>query len=498
MKCFLCEKQAVVWCRNDEAALCQACDVSVHAIGPLAWKHKRVPLVQAGPAEDVKMPTSEQQHSESMLELDAIRDLAGSQLSNAVPDEFDLPYEALVDIFPSCLGNGPKSWEINDLTQALRGDEQPELHHRPPTLDQFLDAVPDSAGRQDKERGSVAPPNMDNGPPCCQAATGTNTAGSNSSGSREHAAHPSKQSSATTARGTAHGTTGESMLSNFHSQALSGPSVSSPERLCHSPLVPQPCSALCAVPAAYASAASLPYLRMHGSGQRQPGLVHPGALHAGLAVTLGSPGVAMQAAVPLQPPPAAAFGNVHQLHMHQLNCAGPWRVPVGSSCAGGDEAPADATAAKAAASTAALAHETGMPAAAMGALPPEAPLGLPNLQACSRYIPITLRPTALDERVAAQQQRQRQRARFAEKKRRLGSGQGVRYQSRKRYADSRPRVNGRFIRKADLAAVADSAADTMQAHVYVPMHARPFYGYTGGGQAGDTMAMNALPWQSHV
>lgn len=58
MKCCLCDQPAVLWCHNDEAALCEACDRSVHAVGPLAWKHKRVRLVEENAAAEVKtMPS---------------------------------------------------------------------------------------------------------------------------------------------------------------------------------------------------------------------------------------------------------------------------------------------------------------------------------------------------------------------------------------------------------------------------------------------------------
>lgn len=68
------------------------------------------------------------------------------------------------------------------------------------------------------------------------------------------------------------------------------------------------------------------------------------------------------------------------------------------------------------------------------------------------YILMTLQPRSARDRAAQQALRQRQRTRFVEKKQRLCDAHTVRYASRKRYADSRPRVNGRFVRKADLAA----------------------------------------------
>lgn len=43
-RCFLCNRLAVVWCRQDRAYLCESCDQKVHTAGPLAWKHERIAL----------------------------------------------------------------------------------------------------------------------------------------------------------------------------------------------------------------------------------------------------------------------------------------------------------------------------------------------------------------------------------------------------------------------------------------------------------------------
>lgn len=45
------------------------------------------------------------------------------QMSNAVQDDIGVNFEALVDIFPSCQGSGPRSWEVNDLSPTLQGEE---------------------------------------------------------------------------------------------------------------------------------------------------------------------------------------------------------------------------------------------------------------------------------------------------------------------------------------------------------------------------------------
>lgn len=49
MLCVVCHEPAVVWCHNDEAALCLACDRAVHSAGPLAWKHRRTRLSSGAP-----------------------------------------------------------------------------------------------------------------------------------------------------------------------------------------------------------------------------------------------------------------------------------------------------------------------------------------------------------------------------------------------------------------------------------------------------------------
>lgn len=74
------------------------------------------------------------------------------------------------------------------------------------------------------------------------------------------------------------------------------------------------------------------------------------------------------------------------------------------------------------------------------------------------YIPASLTPKGDDavhkEALAA---RRAKRDRFQQKKRELSCRKTVRYASRKRYADSRPRVNGRFISKAATAAAVAAA-----------------------------------------
>lgn len=50
--CALCLAQpAELYCKNDDANLCQACDASYHSSNPLAARHERVPLRQFSPME---------------------------------------------------------------------------------------------------------------------------------------------------------------------------------------------------------------------------------------------------------------------------------------------------------------------------------------------------------------------------------------------------------------------------------------------------------------
>eukprot|EP00892_Ulva_mutabilis_P008896 jgi/Ulvmu1/6379/UM003_0007.1 len=77
------------------------------------------------------------------------------------------------------------------------------------------------------------------------------------------------------------------------------------------------------------------------------------------------------------------------------------------------------------------------------------------------YIPASLRPPPPeDEETTAQRSaaRSSRLTRFQRKKQRLSCRKAVRYESRKRYADSRPRVNGRFISNAESAAAAAAPA----------------------------------------
>ena len=52
LMCALCLAQpAELYCKNDDANLCQACDASYHSSNPLAARHERVPLRQFCPKE---------------------------------------------------------------------------------------------------------------------------------------------------------------------------------------------------------------------------------------------------------------------------------------------------------------------------------------------------------------------------------------------------------------------------------------------------------------
>lgn len=97
----------------------------------------------------------------------------------------------------------------------------------------------------------------------------------------------------------------------------------------------------------------------------------------------------------------------------------------------------------------------------MAAMVPSSMVLMPQMAPWMTYMPASLRPPPVeDEETAAQriEARQSKLARFQKKKQQLSCRKAVRYASRKRYADSRPRVNGRFISKADGAAAARTAA----------------------------------------
>lgn len=280
----------------------------------------------------------------------------------------------------------------------------------------------------------------------------------------------SRQSSATTGPGAA----GESSLSNMLGSRVAASQSANSSELWYSPLV---------LPA---SSGDPPIAwRMHAQepadSNTAPG---PGSLNphdptdepqslrlvlqqqhgpAALAARLSPPKVGGPHQAPHQVPPNGSS---------IVQRPGMWQQPLqllSPAAAAALRAKAAAATAKAASITAALplgfsvnplAGFMGIPGATAGP-------GLVDVNACMRYIPVTLRPQNESERAATHALRAEQRARFAEKKRRLGNSQAVRYQSRKRYADSRPRINGRFIRKADLAAMqahADGAAAALPMH----------------------------------
>ena len=90
------------------------------------------------------------------------------------------------------------------------------------------------------------------------------------------------------------------------------------------------------------------------------------------------------------------------------------------------------------------------------------PLGgmvMPVCHPWATYMPQSLiPPTDTVAREAVLEARRAKRERFQYKKRQLSCRKTVRYASRKRYADSRPRVNGRFIRKSDCTPAARAGA----------------------------------------
>lgn len=63
------------------------------------------------------------------------------------------------------------------------------------------------------------------------------------------------------------------------------------------------------------------------------------------------------------------------------------------------------------------------------------------------YMPASLQRRASPD-AAAVRARSIKLARFRDKKQRFAGRRAVRYENRKRYADSRPRVSGRFVSKA--------------------------------------------------
>lgn len=73
----------------------------------------------------------------------------------------------------------------------------------------------------------------------------------------------------------------------------------------------------------------------------------------------------------------------------------------------------------------------------------------PAVDPCMAYMPASLQPKSHHDRIVAREALHARRERFRQKKSLQAQrrANGVRYISRKVYADNRPRINGRFIRK---------------------------------------------------
>lgn len=83
----------------------------------------------------------------------------------------------------------------------------------------------------------------------------------------------------------------------------------------------------------------------------------------------------------------------------------------------------------------------------------------PQMMAWTSYIPASLKPTLDDAAREAQLRQRRQKyKRFKLKKDQINSGRrAVKYEERKKFADTRPRLHGRFIPKALLPTSASAA-----------------------------------------
>lgn len=80
------------------------------------------------------------------------------------------------------------------------------------------------------------------------------------------------------------------------------------------------------------------------------------------------------------------------------------------------------------------------------------PSGADNIPNVDNYIPLSLIPVDALARSASLAERREKVQRFKEKKKNRQFKKLIRYASRKRYAEVRPRIKGRFARKDEIAA----------------------------------------------
>lgn len=96
MLCVVCSETAVVWCHNDEAALCEACDKTVHSSGPLAWKHKRSHICPDGSYRDCSKSCDHH-----MTDLSPSTDHAAIHVQPMMMESSAVRYK-IIAVFSSC------------------------------------------------------------------------------------------------------------------------------------------------------------------------------------------------------------------------------------------------------------------------------------------------------------------------------------------------------------------------------------------------------------
>lgn len=179
----------------------------------------------------------------------------------------------------------------------------------------------------------------------------------------------------------------------------------------------------------------------------------PTAAQPGAEPRLVGGGAGGSAFVECRPDSVAADDGVRDDHLANSGTSG------GSSQIHVTETPSLPTASTATAADGTPPAPPKAPAATPGAAAPAALMqrapAMPFFVAafpdpCMGYIPVCLQPRSQQDREAAKRELQSRRERFRTKKalQRQRRDMAVRYVSRKVYADSRPRVNGRFIPKA--------------------------------------------------
>eukprot|EP00892_Ulva_mutabilis_P012509 jgi/Ulvmu1/9630/UM054_0061.1 len=410
MICVVCSEPAVIWCHNDEAALCEACDAMVHATGPLAWKHTRTRMSPDGTLQDAtsesekhqlpSAPTQAQSPMPSPAEaLQIIAERAAGPQKRAAHDSM-LSVD-LSAMFNEIDPRACESFDINQIAEAFKA-ESLDLLNLPmmPSFDVINEHLPDV-----EHKAAQLHPTGETSP--AAARTGAAAAASKCAKPPSEMPPPPDKPKPEQPQQVQQAQHSMCSISSSTSSASTQSGQLLRKDTPQSQIPPQ------AMPAP---------TRLLPTPSQQPPPPQPSA--AALTLSQPPPAQPVPAEAPppvpaqaVQPEPAGDVAVPHTQHVQQQQQLVPMpMVPAA------------------------------VPPGYM--MPPLLTAPFHSLFAYMSYIPASLMPRAPSVREAARQALRVRRERFKEKKSRMQtSGRVVRYISRKVYADTRPRINGRFIRK---------------------------------------------------